>query len=246
MLDLSRPQPTPSDHYHRDDSKENHKKTKTSNNNTIKTTPCNWLLIIPYAQTIKFDLLTRSLVWRLRFVCCHKPCQATATTTTIVVGQTCPLCPLTFRPPPNLEVPHAHLKSIWECPKINKIGVELENGKIQAGWRCEWCQFGDQMFKTAHGTKALAHVLSLPRCDICACKDNISKSYMISYRDLYQRITLANKECNSMTGDMTDSINEMQVRMASDIQLSWHNQMLMNKMYVWYILICHLFAFLFV
>jgi hypothetical protein len=36
-------------------------------------------------------------------------------------------------PPPNLEVPHAHLKSIWECPKINKVSVELENGKIQAG-----------------------------------------------------------------------------------------------------------------
>jgi hypothetical protein len=49
-----------------------------------------------------------------------------------------------------------------------------------------------------------------------------------------------------MTGDMTDSINEMQDRMASDIQLSRHNQRLMNKMYAWYILIHHLFAFLFV
>jgi hypothetical protein len=36
-------------------------------------------------------------------------------------------------PPPHLEVPHAHLKSIWECPKINKVCVELENGTIQAG-----------------------------------------------------------------------------------------------------------------
>jgi hypothetical protein len=68
---------------------------------------------------------------------------------------------------------------------------------------------------------------------------------MISYRDLYQQTTLANKECNSMIGDMTDSINEMQDRTASDIQLSRHNQRLMNKMYVWYILICHLVAFLF-
>jgi hypothetical protein len=90
-------------------------------------------------------------------------------------------------PPPNLEVPHAHLKGIWECPKINKVGVELENGKIQAGWRCGWCQSGDQMFKTAHATKALAHVLSLPRCDIHACKGNISESYMIWYRDLQQQ-----------------------------------------------------------
>ncbi len=101
------------------------------------------------------------------------------------------------------------------------------------------------MFKTAHATKALAHDLSLPRCDIHACKGNISKSYMILYRDLYQWSMLANKEHNSMTGD-TDSINEMQDRTASDIQLSRHNQRLMNKMYVWYILICHLFAFLFV
>jgi hypothetical protein len=100
------------------------------------------------------------------------------------------------------------------------------------------------MFKTAHGTKALAHVLSILRCDIHACKGNISKLYMISYRDLYQRTTLANKEHNSTTGDMTDSINEMQDRTASDIQLSRHNQRLMNKMYVSYILICCLFAFL--
>ncbi len=49
-----------------------------------------------------------------------------------------------------------------------------------------------------------------------------------------------------MTGDMPDSINEMQDRTASDIQLSRYNQRLMNKMYVWYILIRHLFAFLFV
>ncbi len=148
--------------------------------------------------------------------------------------------------PPNLEVLHAHLKSIWECPKINKVGVELKNGKIQAGWRCGWCQSGNQMFKTTHATKAFAHVLSLLRCDIHACKGDISKLYMILYRDLYQRTTLANKERYSMTGDMTDTINEMHDRTASDIQLSRHNQRLMNKMYVWYILICQLFAFLFV
>ncbi len=161
-------------------------------------------------------------------------------------GVDMPSLPPHLPPPPNLEVPHAYLKSIWECPKINKVGEELENGKIQAGWRCGWCQSGDQMFKTAHATKALAHVLSLPRCNIRACKGDISESYMISYRDLYQWTTLANKERNSMTGDMTDNINEMQDRTASDIQLSRHNQRLMNKMYVWYILIHHLFAFLFV
>jgi hypothetical protein len=157
-----------------------------------------------------------------------------------------PSLPPHLPPPPDLEVPHAHLKSIWECPKINKVSVELENGKIQAGWSCGWCQSGNQMFKTAHATKALAHVLSLPRCNIHACKGDISKSYMILYRDLYQWTTLANKEHNSITGDMTDSMNEMQDRTASDIQMSRHNQRLMNKMYVWYILIRHLFAFLFV
>ncbi len=148
--------------------------------------------------------------------------------------------------PPGLEVPHAHLKSIWECPKINKVSVELENGKIQAGWRCEWCQSGDQMFKTAYATKASAHVLSLPRCNIRACKGNISESYMILYRDLYQRTTMANKERNSTTGDMTNSIKEMQDRTASNIHLSRRDQRLMNKMYVSYILILHLFALLFV
>jgi hypothetical protein len=161
-------------------------------------------------------------------------------------GADMPSLPPHLPPPPNLEVPHAHLKIIWVCPKINKVSVELENGKIQSGWRCGWCQSGDQMFKTAHATKALAHVLSHPRCDIHACKGNTSESYMISYRDLYQWTTLANKERNSMTGDMTDSINEMQDRTASDIQFSRHNQRLMNKMYVSYILIRHLFAFLFV
>jgi hypothetical protein len=122
-------------------------------------------------------------------------------------GADMPSLPPHLPPPLNLEVPHAHLKSIWECPNINKVSVELENGKIQAGWRCGWCQSGDQMFKTAHVTKALAHVLSLPRCDIRACKGDISKSYMISYRDLFQRTTFANKERNSTTGDITDSIN---------------------------------------
>ncbi len=145
-------------------------------------------------------------------------------------GADMPSLPPHLPPLPNLEVPHAYLKSIWECPKINKVGVELENGKIQAGWRCGWCQSGDQMFKTAHVTKALAHVLSLPRCDIHACIGDISKLYMILYRDLYQRTTFANKERNSMTGDMTDSIIEMQNRTASDIQLSRHNQRLMKKM----------------
>ncbi len=157
-----------------------------------------------------------------------------------------PCLPPHLPPPPNLEVPHAHLKSIWECPKIIKVSVELENGKIQAGWRCGWCQSGDQMFKAAHATKALAHVLSLPRCNIRACKGDISKSYMILYRDLYQWTTLAKKERNSITGDMTDSIKEMQDRTASDIHLSRRDQRLMNKMYVSYILILHSFALLFV
>jgi hypothetical protein len=80
--------------------------------------------------------------------------------------------------------------------------------KNMAGGKCRWCQSGNRMFKTAHVTKALAHVLSLPRCNIHARKGNFSKLYMISYRDLNQRTTLANKERNSTTGDMTDSINE--------------------------------------
>ena len=120
-------------------------------------------------------------------------------------------------PPPNLEVPHAHLKSIGNVPKLIKSVWSLKMEKNQAGWRCGWCQSGDQMFKTAHATKALAHVLSLPRCNIRACKGDISKLYMILYRDLYQRTMLANKERNSMNGDMTDSINEMQDRTVSDL-----------------------------
>jgi hypothetical protein len=40
-----------------------------------------------------------------------------------------PCLPPHLPPLPNLEVPHAHLKSIWEFPKINKVSVELENGK---------------------------------------------------------------------------------------------------------------------
>ncbi len=47
---------------------------------------------------------------------------------------------------------------------------------------------------------------------------------MILYRDLYQRTTLANKECNSTTGDMTVSINEMQDRTASDIIVQAQSQ----------------------
>ncbi len=107
-------------------------------------------------------------------------------------GMPIPILPPIFPTPPNpstpnLQVPYAHLKSIWDCPKISKIIVELENGKTQAGWRCGWCRSGDQMFKTVHATKALTHVLSLPKCDIRACRGDITKSHMISYRDLYQR-----------------------------------------------------------
>ncbi len=69
---------------------------------------------------------------------------------------------------------------------------------------------------------------------------------MILYRDLYQQTTLVSKERNATTGDMTDSIKEMQDRTASDIHLSRRNQRLMNKMYVSYILILHLFVLLFV
>jgi hypothetical protein len=47
-------------------------------------------------------------------------------------GADMPSLPPHLLPLPNIEVPHAHLKSIWECPKINKVSVELENGKIQA------------------------------------------------------------------------------------------------------------------
>ena len=54
-----------------------------------------------------------------------------------------PRLPPHLPPPPDLEVPHAHLKSIWECPKINKVSVELENEKNQVGWRCGWCQSGN-------------------------------------------------------------------------------------------------------
>ncbi len=34
-------------------------------------------------------------------------------------------------PPPDLEVPHAHLKSIWECPKIIKSVWSLKMEKIR-------------------------------------------------------------------------------------------------------------------
>ena len=108
----------------------------------------------------------------------------------------------------NLQVPYANLKSIWDCPKINKVSTPLENGKLQAGWRCEWCQTGDQMFKTAHATKALAHVLGLPKCDIRACRGVISESYMILYRDLYQRTALAAKERNHTSRGIDDRGNQ--------------------------------------
>jgi hypothetical protein len=44
-------------------------------------------------------------------------------------GADMPSLPPHLPPQPSLEVPHAHLKSIRECPKINKVSVELENGK---------------------------------------------------------------------------------------------------------------------
>ncbi len=93
--------------------------------------PCNWLLIITSAQTIKFDLLTRSLVWRLRFVCCHKPCQATAATTTIVVGWTCPLCPLTFHPLPILKCLMLIEKVFGNVPKLIKSVWSLKMEKFR-------------------------------------------------------------------------------------------------------------------
>jgi hypothetical protein len=49
-------------------------------------------------------------------------------------GMPIPILPPIFPTPPNpsmpnLQVPYARLKSIWDCPKISKIIVELENGK---------------------------------------------------------------------------------------------------------------------
>ncbi len=133
---------------------------------------------------------------------------------------------------PSLEVPRANLNVIWDCSQINYVSLTGLDGKIQLGWRCSWCQSGGQMFKTPHATKALAHVLRIPKSDICVCTGHILESYMASYRDLYERTVLLGKDCQMMTGDMWNSMNEFQERMASGIGWSRRNSGVYNKVYV--------------
>ena len=61
--------------------------------------------------------------------------------------------------------------TIWECPEMNLVTHEEEEGKVVSGWSCVYCPYparGPPKFhKHINATnKALAHVLKLKGCNI--------------------------------------------------------------------------------
>ena len=65
----------------------------------------------------------------------------------------------------NLPDPHTHYYSIWDCPKINKVVLEVD-GVVKNSRRCDWCMNPPAMFASFSATKALAHVVRLPLSDV--------------------------------------------------------------------------------
>ena len=71
------------------------------------------------------------------------------------------------------------LNTIWECEFMTK---SVFNGM----WTCGHC---DTTLKKINATKALAHVLSLPRAHVSACSGGIGRKYMVRYTNLYNKLT---------------------------------------------------------
>ncbi len=49
-------------------------------------------------------------------------------------------------------VPRSHYYSIWDCPKINKVVLEVD-GFVKNGWSYFWCMNPPAMFASFSATK---------------------------------------------------------------------------------------------
>ena len=76
--------------------------------------------------------------------------------------------------------------TIWECPEMNLVTHEEEEGKVVSGWSCVYCPYparGPPKFhKHINATKALAHVLIMKGHNISICKGVIPYAKKISIK----------------------------------------------------------------
>ena len=109
------------------------------------------------------------------------------------------------------------LRSIWECPWINKCSGFDDNGKAFLGWTCGWCPRGNDgsepiPFRTMNATKALAHVVKVAGYDIRPCRGNITAAKSNQYKALYLLKTLTKEERMNRKDTMSRSISDLQDR----------------------------------
>ena len=81
--------------------------------------------------------------------------------------------------PPGAKASLAPLNEIWNCDKMDV----LENKSGTLGWRCGWC---GKWFTSVNATKALAHVLCIPKQSVSACRRRIDPEYLQRYIDLHE------------------------------------------------------------
>lgn len=110
------------------------------------------------------------------------------------------------------ETSIATLKSIWDCPQINKALVPGPDGSFVPGWTCGWCSSGRGTFKGDNATKALAHVAKIQGKNIRFCDGSIPQYKMIQYRNLWMSKSAAKSDRAIRANSMTDSISDMQAR----------------------------------
>ncbi len=112
----------------------------------------------------------------------------------------------------NSDTSNATLRSVWDCPQINKALVPGPDGAHVPGWICGWCPAGRGSFKGENATKALAHVAKIQRKNIRFCEGNIPQQKLIQYRNLWMIKSAAKSERTIRVNPMTDSIGDMQSR----------------------------------
>ena len=71
------------------------------------------------------------------------------------------------------------------------------------------------MFSTFSATKALAHVLRLPGSDVRPCTGIIPETFMLGYKDLYERKMKSSRSRSGNKSSISDSIENIQERTAA-------------------------------
>ena len=98
------------------------------------------------------------------------------------------------------------LKTIWDCPNLNKELIPGPDGGSVPGWICGWCPPGRGNFKGDNATKALARVAKIQGKNIRFCEGNIPQQKLIQCRNLWLAKPSAKSERSTRVNDMTDSI----------------------------------------